>query len=949
MGQYADRLSNLELLLQLQKSAGRDDLSATDVTALTSMVYVAADTVGPLLGRIPQTFAQYTEHDIGHSANIIYLAGKFIPAETLERLNGLELAMLLLAALLHDVGMYVEDKEKDEAIESREFLAFSATHERSAALGEARKAGQVRHAERIRDALLADYFRHLHPERAGQHIRKYLNGKLVFREIDISEHVIRLCESHAWGTLESNDPRKPEKMVAKLDTRQPLYGVTVNLQYLACCLRLADIMDFDRSRTPLAVFQTVDFTEGKSWEEWNKHLQVSGWIVNEHEVQFATDCTHPTFFVAVMEFLDWIDTELKECRQLLVKEAPKGVAERYLFHLPPVVDRFKVEMADKRYVAGAFRFQLEYDRIMRLLMDKSLYPDPSLFLRELLQNSLDACRNREAIAKSVGADKWYQPKISVWDHSADLQDPRIIFQDNGIGMSRRILESYFMRVGRSYYKSAEFDAERQRLREKGIELVATSQFGIGILSCFMVADRLEVETYRKGNKPLHVTIEGATKYFLVELLDEPEPSEFPTQADSDAEDGPPNFPGTRITLHLRSDATIRIHQVLGKFAVNAEYNITIYSSKAALTIPQRRWEAEDIASRSLEGAIGPHYHYYSTSPSVATIAKYLREVLAPLRIEFSEFSSTKDLRGSAWLWLLRGRNDTLCPEAGFLAVSSTSIHITGLPAVIGRLQDLDAQDLPGWEDLLISLESNLGTAQTPFLDYLFLREEDFNRPNYEYSGLYTLDEEWSALSKDEQIIACQFLNQDHMGATPWYTNKDVLRELRLGTHAWINDAIDFKTPAIPLRAEPQAMALCGILLPGGIVRWDPMNGSAEKDEMLDLPGGLYVDAHGANAPVPAASRLFIDIKEAQKVRVPLARAFFQAACNMASQASFQCGWEAWLNGFVQSSMGRWIWPDRDSWDIDSIDDIFPATGKMRAIYEGWKRRVPRLYRKKSGA
>ena len=74
----------------------------------------------------------------------------------------------------------------------------------------------------------------------------------------------------------------------------------------------------------------------------------------------------------------------------------QATADRYKLLLPQVVDRHKVRMADPSYVAGVFWFQLEYENILALLMDRSLYPDPSLFLRELLQNALDACRRKEA-------------------------------------------------------------------------------------------------------------------------------------------------------------------------------------------------------------------------------------------------------------------------------------------------------------------------------------------------------------------------------------------------------------------------------------------------------------------------------------------------------------------------------------------------------------------------
>ncbi len=567
MAEFADLISDLPLYQELDNAAGRDSIAATDVVRLKGLVNEVADAVGPAMALIPVTFRQYTVHDIRHCKNVITRMGEILPPETLAKLNALEITFLLLSALLHDIGMVVTDHEKAETFLSQGFRRFQVEGhaDRNKAIDEARSAGNEPRARAIEDALLAEYYRRLHPERVRQFMERHLAGRFQYREIDFADDLARLCESHAWGVEESNDAHHPGKAVAWLDDDTRLYVVRVNLQYLACILRLADILDFDRSRTPLAVFQHLDFSEPKSWEEWNKHLQVKGYVITPTQVAFDIPCTYPVFYVAVHEFLDWIDVELRQSRYL-VENKPQTTAERYKLFLQQVVDRHKVRMADPSYVAGAFRFQLEYENILTLLMDKSLYPDPSLFLRELLQNALDACRRKEADTQVNGIA--YMPRIVVWDRTDDLNDPRVIFQDNGVGMSQRIVEQYFLRIGRSYYRSPEFDAERQRLQEHGKELDACSQFGIGILSCFLVGDRFEIETHQEGYDPLHIQIEGPSKYFVARRLARPEPSVLYQKPASDEEAGPPKRTGTRVTVHFRPGAAVDVWQTLDKFAVN---------------------------------------------------------------------------------------------------------------------------------------------------------------------------------------------------------------------------------------------------------------------------------------------------------------------------------------------------------------------------------------------
>jgi len=181
--------------------------------------------------------------------------------------------------------------------------------------------------------------------------------------------------------------------------------------------------------------------------------------VKESRITLHASCATPQQFVDINAFLDWVDEEIAQCVELL-EEKPESTASQYALRLVPLVRR-KVKMRDTSYLAGGFRFQLDYDEIINLLMDKALYPDPILFLRELLQNALDACRMQYARAQEEGLT--YRPRIFVEDLSEEEADPRIVFQDNGIGMTEDIVKNFFLRVGKSYYRSGEFLATRERL------------------------------------------------------------------------------------------------------------------------------------------------------------------------------------------------------------------------------------------------------------------------------------------------------------------------------------------------------------------------------------------------------------------------------------------------------------------------------------------------------
>jgi hypothetical protein len=894
MGTYSDPITKLSLYKELAKSAGRAEIDPGEVAALCGLVTTTAESVGPALGRIAETFKQYTVHDNRHSCNLIRLMDHFIPEVTKKKLNGLEIAFLILAALLHDTGMIVSDEERAKTLASEEFLRFRHRQmERVLAAETARTAGQEPRAQAIDDALLAEYFRRLHPERAGAYITHKLGGRLTFNEVDLTRDLSRLCESHAWGFDQSLDPIHPEKAVVRLDAERHVGSVPLNLRYLSCCLRLADILDFDRSRTPLSVLELIDFSEDKSWEEWNKHLSVDGWKVTQNDVGFETRCSHPAYYVAVQQFLDSVDHELRSSR-FLVDHEQAELAERYQFHLPHAVDRRKVVMGDESYVAGGFRFRLEYEDIMRLLMDRSLYPDLSLFLRELLQNALDACRRKEAHAREAGREGDYRPSIAVWDHSSDPGDPRIVFQDNGIGMSLGIVEQYFLRVGRSYYRSPEFEAERLRLERQGIELDASSQFGIGILSCFLVGDCFDIETYQFGHDPLAITVEGPTKYFVIRKLERPPQIEFPRLPAGDADDGPPAYTGTRITVHFRPGVKIRALETFETFAVNVDYPIRVYREEKGKprVIARRRWENPDWSDPWDEMIKSVYRADNSRTREI------LQKILVPCYVPFEKWPFSSHLRGSAWLWLLRGKTRPR-PNSGYLQIGSS----VGPVGMAGLWRDVESiKDIQGY-DLLRRVLGHLDDSDAAAV----------LKQNY---GVSDVRDRIRKLNSEEREIFLKGLDRESLTSRPdevfkqrevWFNNEEATLSLLQGSLRWIDLPVRLLS-GFPLdgellgRVSTLRVALHSILVPAGIARYSPNEGEMAKINFVSHVSGAKVDVRGRSAPTPAASRLFIPDSEGWRLSKPLARAFLYFACDLAAEDGADASWREWMKEVVERTV-----------------------------------------------
>jgi molecular chaperone HtpG len=115
------------------------------------------------------------------------------------------------------------------------------------------------------------------------------------------------------------------------------------------------------------------------------------------------------------------------------------------------------------------------------LLSHHLYSGPRVYLRELLQNSLDAVTAR------TQDDPQAPRRVRIVP--ADLSpDGCLHVDDSGIGLDEDGIRAVLATIGASTKRDALGLARESFL----------GQFGIGLLSCFLVTDEIRVTTRRAG-------------------------------------------------------------------------------------------------------------------------------------------------------------------------------------------------------------------------------------------------------------------------------------------------------------------------------------------------------------------------------------------------------------------------------------------------------------------
>ncbi|OOG19325.1 hypothetical protein BWD42_05140 [Sphingobacterium sp. CZ-UAM] len=518
-------LLNSELYIELQLKCSSDPSGKNVINLVDEAAFYAYERTKIIV----QNMGEYTLHDGEHLFRVLKIMEKLIPAPTIRQLSVPELMLLILTSLFHDIGMAasnidvniwktlwdddpLKDTSNDQYIQFKKYCSgFPSLLEEIASF---RKSGLDTKADLLKKHLISEYIRSTHAERAVKIIEEDWNGKIRYRDIDLTNEFAQLCFSH----------NEDAASLFELDTSL-LCGPTIYacMPFIGMILRLADILDFDAKRTPSVLFAHLAVRNPISLKEWQKHRSIDAWDISTSNIRFQARCEHPAIELAIRQFCDLIDRELAAANAILNRlhdSIRNPFPEYYKINLPLNVDRSKIGPLKKIgsgkpiYNFQETKFTLNKTQVIDLLMGTKLYANPEVALRELIQNSIDACLVRQAMSKTWGNP--FEPKITIRFFN-DGDDEFLEVNDNGTGMDIDIVNRFYSSVGTSYYKSPEF---YELKTEVNLDYTPISRFGIGVLSCFMVSDFLKVNTKRlkgpyESGDPLEIILEGHDSIFWI--------------------------------------------------------------------------------------------------------------------------------------------------------------------------------------------------------------------------------------------------------------------------------------------------------------------------------------------------------------------------------------------------------------------------------------------------
>jgi molecular chaperone HtpG len=196
-------------------------------------------------------------------------------------------------------------------------------------------------------------------------------------------------------------------------------------------------------------------------------------------------------------------------------------------------------------------FQAQVSEVLSLVIN-SLYSNPEIFLRELLSNASDALDKERFLAITAPDSSSEALRIRLVPDEAGAT---LTIDDNGLGMDETELKQHLGTIAHS--GSREFLKQLQD--KKDVNLIG--QFGVGFYSAYLVADRVEVISRKRGSSEAFKWTSDGKQSFTIEKAERGER-------------------GTSVTLHLKDEhkgflQAFKLRELVSRYSDYVSYPIEL--------------------------------------------------------------------------------------------------------------------------------------------------------------------------------------------------------------------------------------------------------------------------------------------------------------------------------------------------------------------------------------
>ncbi|CAI8912324.1 molecular chaperone HtpG [Brevibacillus sp. IT-7CA2] len=472
-------------------------------------------------------FDEYSNHGVEHIENVLCTAEWLISDETYALLNSKDILILVLSVLLHDLGMHlthegflelISGSHKDRkihGIDEKQWLKEWEDFLKETKQWDDKKIIKVfgekinittpsknrEHLTGYDKKLIGEFIRRMHP-RIAHEIAIYgfptFDGETIPFAEGLSEQLRDLSGlvARSHGMDLRNTFEYLEKRFTRHSWKTPH---EIKVIFLMVVLRISDFLHITPDRVTPTYLEIRKYSSPLSRIERDTHKSVEYIHNNSDDPELMYVHGNPPtseLFLKLKKLLRDIQHELDLSWAVLgeVYGSHKNL-KNMMIRLRRVqsniddVENFKQQVS---YLPEKVLFDTNPD-LIKLLVAPLYGNNPTYGVRELLQNAIDACREREQYHKNNNEFEEYTPEITISIEGSSQNGYYFVISDNGLGMAEETILNYFFKAGASFRKSETWS--KQFINNNGTSKVQRSgRFGVGVLASFLLGEEITVST-----------------------------------------------------------------------------------------------------------------------------------------------------------------------------------------------------------------------------------------------------------------------------------------------------------------------------------------------------------------------------------------------------------------------------------------------------------------------
>lgn len=487
-------------------------------------------------------YTHFSEHDASHSQTIIDKI-EMLLGDRIRNLSPTDTWLILHAAYTHDLGMLLKMKDLEEAWKSEEFKEF-LEQERNGIDEDLKEAIEaiynLRESKmdyydslkiyRYVNLINQCYFRRKHSNISEQYLIS-LGGNLKIDltcngriNADLFYLLGEICGLHTAN----------ENEILRLDYETNGFSTDyTHPRFVAVLLRLGDLLDIDNGRfNPFTALVAGDPPE-QTKPHIEKHQSTRHLLITPEKIEFRSNCSSDEAYREIRNTIKWLEKEIEFLTLNWSKIVPKNFGG-----YAPKFDKKELLLKGIPDIEGTtdLKLQISQEKAFDIIEGYNIYDDKFVFIREVIQNALDATKLklwqdlkngiydfaikrkdvlnnlRELKPFDLSEEIYKNYMINIDLRTLDNGDVEFKIQDRGIGID---VEG-FKRISQVAMSNTDYRILKKDISEMPRWLRPTAGFGIGMQTIYLVADSFKIIT-NNGIETLEANIDSIKKGGFIKL------------------------------------------------------------------------------------------------------------------------------------------------------------------------------------------------------------------------------------------------------------------------------------------------------------------------------------------------------------------------------------------------------------------------------------------------